>query len=82
MSRTASFCALGLILGSSYVVELLEYFRQFYSVLEHHCKYHVKRDIFIEDSKGRYLGINIWELLDILKTSKSRKFLAQTLAYK
>jgi len=58
-SRTTSFCALGLILGSSYVVEFLQYFREFWSVIGHHCKYHVKRDIFIEDSRGRYLGMNV-----------------------
>jgi len=64
------------------VVELLEYFREFYSVLGQHCKYLVKRDIFLEDSRGKYLGMNVWELLDILDASKSREFFVQTLTYK
>jgi len=32
-------------------------------------------DIFLEDSKRRYLGMNVWEILDILKASKSKEFL-------
>jgi len=42
----------------------------------------MKRDIFIEDSRERYLGMNVWEFLDILEASKSREFLVQALAFK